>query len=119
MRDNSIIMERVSHLIGACNDALHRHIGNLDRELDTERKGLYNPFICFREGIRFIIGLPPLLLFWCGIISKNKIYAVKGSFPFKLVSSVITLIGFISSIITILLGWNEVSDIIVKIWKSL
>lgn len=115
---NSIMMERVSQLIGTCNDALQRHVGNLDRELEAERKGLFNPFICFREGVRFIIGLPVLILYWSGIVSTRAISAARISSVFKFISSVITLIGLISSIITILLGWKEASDIIVKLWKS-
>ena len=115
---NSIMLERVSQLIGTCNDALQRHVGNLDRELDTERKGIFNPFICFREGVRFILGLPVLILYWSGFISTRTISAARVSSVFKFISGVITLIGLISSIITILLGWNEVSDIIVRFWKS-
>ena len=114
---NSIMMERASQLIGTCNDALQRHVGNLDRELEAERKGLFNPFICFREGVRFIIGLPVLILYWSGIVSTRVISTTRISSVFKFISSVITLIGLISSIITILLGWKEASDIIVKLWK--
>lgn len=119
MIDDSIMMERISQLIGFCNDALHRHVGNLDRKIDLERKGTFNPFICFREGIRFIIGLPVLILFWCGLVSTSTVHATKGSSAFMIISSVVTLISLISSIITIALGWNEVSAIFVKIWKSL
>lgn len=118
MSGNSIMMERVSQLIGTCNDALQRHVGNLDRELDTERKGIFNPFICFREGVRFILGLPVLVLYWSGFVSTRTISAARVSSVFKFISGVITLIGLISSIITILLGWNEVSDIIVRFWNS-
>ncbi len=118
MSGNSIMMERVSQLIGTCNDALQRHVGNLDRELDTERKGIFNPFICFREGVRFILGLPVLVLYWSGFVSARTISAARVSSVFKFISGVITLIGLISSIITILLGWNEVSDIIVRFWNS-
>ena len=117
MSGNSIMMERVFQLIGTCNDALQRHVGNLDRELEAERKGFFNPFICFREGVRFIIGLPVLILYWSGIVSTRVISTTRISSVFKFISSVITLIGLISSIITILLGWKEASDIIVKLWK--
>ena len=118
MSGNSIMMERVSQLIGTCNDALQRHVGNLDRELDKERKGIFNPFICFREGVRFILRLPVLVLYWSGFVSTRTISAARVSSVFKFISGVITLIGLISSIITILLGWNEVSDIIVRFWNS-
>ena len=118
MSGNSIMMERVSQLIGTCNDALQRHVGNLDRELEAERKGPFNPFICFREGVRFILGLPALVLYWSGFVSTRTISAARVSSVFKFISGVITLIGLISSIITILLGWNEASEIIIKVWKS-
>ncbi len=39
-RGDSLMMERVSQLIGTCNDALLRHAGNLDRELDAKKKVL-------------------------------------------------------------------------------
>lgn len=86
--------------------------------MDTERKGIFNPFICFREGVRFILGLPVLVLYWSGFVSTRTISAARVSSVFKFISGVITLIGLISSIITILLGWNEASEIIIKVWKS-
>ena len=89
----------------------------MDRELNEKRKGIFNPFICFREGIRFIIGLPVLILYWSGILSAKTIGVASGSLVFKVIASIITLIGLISSIITILLGWNEALEIFVNIWN--
>lgn len=51
MRDNSIIMERVSQLVGTCNDALQRHVGNLDRELDAEKKEFLIHLFVFVKGL--------------------------------------------------------------------
>jgi len=36
----SIMDERINQLMGLCEDALRRHIGNLDRAIEQEKKGL-------------------------------------------------------------------------------
>ena len=107
MRDNSIAMERVEQLVGYCDDALYRHVGNLDRMLENERKGIFNPFVCFGEGIHFMIDFPINVLYWCGILNTNSTIRVQRSWIFKVFGKAITLIGLISSIITIILGWND------------
>ena len=119
LRDDSIVMGRISQLIGFCDDALQRHIGNLDRELDSERKGFFNPFKCFGAGVKFIIELPFLILYWCGLVSTSTICATRGSYTFKIISSIVTFVGLISSIITIVIGWNEVTEIVVRVWRTL
>lgn len=114
MIDNSLIVERVSQLIGICDDSLRRHIGNLDRAIDRKKKGIFNPFILFREGVRTIIGLPILVLSWSGLVSIRFIGTTSKSILFRFVTGVITIVGLISSIITIILGWNEA----LKIFKN-
>lgn len=42
----SIMDERIDQLMGLCEDALRRHIGNLDRAIEQEKKGLWNPITC-------------------------------------------------------------------------
>lgn len=117
MRDNIVMMERILQLVGTCDDALQRHVGNIDRLLDNNRKWLFNPFTCFGEGIRFIIGLPVDVLSWCGIISSDKLGRARGSWLFKTIGMIITLVGLISSIITIVLGWKDASTYFIKIWN--
>lgn len=113
MYNNSVMMERLSQLVCICDDALQRHIGNLDRALENDRTWIFNPFTCFGEGVRFIIGLPIDILLWCGIISLNK----RGGWLFKAIGTIITFISLISSIITIVLGWNDASAYFIKLWN--
>lgn len=117
MRDNYIIMERVAQLIGICDDALQRHLGNLDRLLEKEQKGRFNPFICFGEGIRYVIGLPIDILYWCGILDSNKIVRARGSWIFKMIGAIVTFAGLVGSIITIVLGWKEASTYLFKLFN--
>ena len=117
MSNTGIMMERVSHLAGLCEDALHRHIGNLDRRIENDTKILRNPFSCFGEGIRLLIGLPIDILYWCGLIGLNNSRKARGSWVFKVLGWLVTFIGLIGSVITILLGWDETIIILNNIAK--
>lgn len=106
-RDNIIIMERIDQLLGLCEDALKRHIGNLERAIGNEKKGLFNPITCLGEGIRWLVGLPVDILCWAGLYSVARSQKIKVSTIFKIISNIIVVIGLISSIVTIALGWDE------------
>ena len=106
-RDNIIIMERINQLMGVCEDALKRHIGNLERAIENEKKGLFNPITCLGEGIRWLVGLPVDILCWAGLYSAARSQKIKVSTIFKIISNIIVVIGLISSIVTIALGWDE------------
>lgn len=106
-RDNIIMMERINQLMGVCEDALKRHIGNLERAIENEKKGLFNPITCLGEGIRWLVGLPVDFLCWAGLYSIARSKKIKVSTIFKIISNIIVVIGLISSIVTIALGWDE------------
>ena len=108
----SIMDERINQLMGLCEDALRRHIGNLDRAIEHEKKGLRNPITCMGEGIRWIVGLPVDVLQWAGLYNDGRSRRIKASFIFKAISNLIVLIGLVSSIVTIVLGWDEFLEII-------
>ena len=93
--------------MGLCEDALKRHIGNLERAMELEKKNLYNPITCLGEGIRWIVYLPVDILNWLGILSANRGEKIKANIIFRVISNVIVFIGLISSIFTIILGWDD------------
>jgi len=109
---NSIMDERINQLMGLCEDALRRHIGNLDRAIEHEKKRLWNPITCMGEGIRWIVGLPVDVLQWAGLYNDGRSRRIKASFIFKAISNLIVFIGLVSSIVTIVLGWDEFLEII-------
>lgn len=114
--DNWIVEERVRQLIGCCEDALNRHIGNLDRLIESASKGLYNPFTCFGEGIRLLVGLPLDILLWCGIINQNREQRIRTNYVYRVINNFIVLLGVVSSIVTIALGWEDLLKMINTIW---
>ena len=93
-------------LASTCDDCLVRNIGTLEHELEELKAGLLNPFICLREGVRFILSLPVYLLNWFGIISQGNTNSAIESKAFKFISGFVALIGFISSVIGIFTGWE-------------
>lgn len=114
--DNFIVEERVRQLIGCCDDALKRHIGNLDRLIESASKGLFNPFTCFGEGIRWLVGLPLDILLWCGIINQSREQRIRTNYVYKMINNFVVLLGVVSSIVTIALGWDDIQKIINNIW---
>ena len=118
LRENSIMTERIMQSITMCTDAFTRHLGMLDRQKENSKKGMRNPIMCFAEGIKMIISFPLYLLLWCGIISDEKVKVTLTSLGYRIITKVVSLIGIVSSIMTIALGWKEFGDLIEKILKN-
>ncbi len=114
MLDSPSIQQRMKQLFSLCDDALVKHCGELKRSIMSEEKLQWNPFFCFASGIRWIVGLPVDILFWTGIISERNNSAVHSNIVFKAIAHIITIVGLISSIMGIVLGWDEFVKIIVE-----
>lgn len=108
---NSIAAARGNQLIGLCDDALRKHVGNIDNLIDEIYDKLFNPFSCFDECIRWLVGLPVDVLYWCGLLGDSATTIKKNRF-FKFISDLIVFIGLVGSIVTIILGWDEMTQII-------
>jgi len=79
----------------------------LDIAITDEKKRLLNPIACLSEGIKAILLLPLSILHWCGLISSNSIKSASGNRIVKLLNFFIVIIGLVSAIFTIILGWDE------------
>ena len=112
--DNSVFMERLFREANACNDMFTRHLGTLFDIESQMRKGLPNPFSAFAEGIKTILLLPLLLLHWFGFVSNSTTEKARGNQIVKVINAVIALVGFVGSVITIIIGWNEFRDILMS-----
>lgn len=107
MRGNLAAEERGNQLICLCDDALRKHCGNIDNLIEVISEKLFNPFSCFGESIRWIVGLPVDILYWCGLLEDKTNDTIKEGLLFKFISNIIVFIGFVGSIFTIILGWDE------------
>lgn len=103
----SILRDQAFQLAQYVSDSLIRVIGD-NEKLDSEtRTNIKNPFILYKIGWEFIISIPLHILKWFGILSNNIFLLLIHSFIFKILAGVITLIGFISSIMTLILGYED------------
>lgn len=115
INSTSIGQERFFEEAQNCEDMFIRHIGKLKETAKIVEKQKFNPLRCFSEGVRFIIWLPTNLLLWLGVISKRRAYKFKYNFIVKFLTASIALIGLISSVITIILGWEQTIEFLQNI----
>lgn len=113
-QDNSIMRQRFMTLAHTCDDMFTRHIGQLNDLWEHERKYLFNPFSCFSDGIRWILWLPSNILLWCGFISESTGKKLRYNWFIKMLTFIVTIIGLISSVVTIMIGWEQFNDMILN-----
>lgn len=109
-------MNRINQSAQDCDDMFIRHLGTLKEAEKSIRKNLVNPFSCFSDGIKFIVSLPILLLHWFGFISDETTRRAKHNWIIKLLNIIVTLVGFIGGLMSIVMGWNEFWQIICNIF---
>lgn len=107
--------ERIYLLVSTCDEALTKHIGVLKEAIEIGYSKLKNPFACFANGMSFIISLPVRILEWCGVINSDTSKRILNSRLQEIINKIVVLIGLISSMITIIMGW----DIFIQIVKTL
>ena len=91
----------------ALQEAMVRHLGNLEDALKGQKAAIKNPIIWLREGVRGITSFPASLLGWLGIISESTAYRFQSSISIKVISGLVTIVGLVSAVFTIILGWNQ------------
>lgn len=115
MTSYSLFEERVYLLVSSCDEALVKHIGNLKEAIALGKSKVKNPFFCFANGISFIISLPIRVLEWCGIINNKFSTKILNSKFQTIINKIAILLGLISSLFTIILGWDNFIMIIKKL----
>lgn len=98
--------------VGAVEDVLTRCIGYHNEIATGLSKDLKNPIKWFQYGFRLLIGFPLYLLNWFGIINENTLDSITSSGIFKFLAGIFALIGFISSVIGIITGWEAFIKIV-------
>lgn len=103
LRNPSLMSEE----FGWVNNLLIMKMATYNDIMDQIRRDMKNPLVLLREGVQFFITLPIMLLYWTGITNYTTSYKLSNNLFVKLISFLILLIGLISSIITIVLGWEQ------------
>lgn len=112
MRSYNSLQNKIFHnYLSMIDDVLLRYIGSLENRLEDVRTQLKNPFIWLREGVQFFVQIPILLLYWSGLIQYTTYYRFSNNFIIKFINFLIILVGLVSSIITIVTGYNPFIEI--------
>lgn len=85
---------------------MFRYIGYLIDSQEEAIKALKNPVIWLREGFSLLLLLPLLIFNWLGIIGNSLIDRIHRSLLFKILTGLVALIGVLSVLMTIILGWD-------------
>ena len=97
-----------------CHNAFLRKIGSYDEYIKKEIKKVFNPLYDLTSGIKVILGIPFYILYSIGIISSTNLTTIKDNIIFKIFSGLLSLLTFISTIMSIVLGWNKFIELIQK-----
>lgn len=98
------------------DDCLLRYIGHLEEDLKETQKDLRNPIVWFREGFKEIMSIPILILSWFGIISNQTVNSINNSLIYKVISGLIALITLVSSVVTIIVGYDQTIEFVNRLF---
>ncbi|MCG6368728.1 hypothetical protein [Vibrio fluvialis] len=107
-----LLREQAAQYARAIDEALIRHWGSLSDRDEFLWSRLKNPMYWFQQGIRQVTGIPFYILGVFGIMSVGTVTSIVGSTLFGVLSGLITLVGFASAVLSLVVGWD---DFLVKI----
>ena len=101
--------------INVCNSAFLRKIGIYEEIIDNYKYKLFNPFYNLNSAFKFLFRIPISILTAIGLLNEEKEEKIISSVIVKILSGLFSLITIISSIITVIIGWEETISIIKKL----
>lgn len=111
------LIETESEKITWCHNAFLRKMGIYDEYRKNEIKKSFNPLYNLSSGIKVVLGIPLDILCGVGLISSTNLMRIKGNIIFKILGGIISLLTFLSTIMSIILGWNDFIDLMKKFLK--
>ncbi|MDQ7815871.1 MAG: hypothetical protein RDU14_02515 [Melioribacteraceae bacterium] len=116
LRYNYRLKSNLEFSVNTVRDTLLRHIGFIKDTKKEYDKLIINPLFWFRNGVLLIVLFPIKILQSFGLLSNSSYAQAKTSKVLKFISSLISFLGFVSSVMSIALGWNEFLKFIQKIF---
>lgn len=104
--------------INSVDDCLIRYIGNTENIINHLNKKIRNPIIWFKEGFKQIINLPIYILNWFGVMPDNFVKKVTSNIIYNFIIGIGGLVTFVSGIVTIIQGKQQLLDFINSITRK-
>jgi len=99
------------------DDSLIRYLGDMEKGLHEIFIMTFNPFLWIRYGMQSVIVFPFNFLYWFGILDKKTVFAIKSNPIVKLTSFITAGVGFISTIMSVVVGWEQFWQALKSIFK--
>ncbi len=109
---SSGLIELEGDQITWCHNSFLRKMGVIDECRKREIKRLFNPIYNLVSGVKIILEIPLEILFSVGLMSSTSLSKVKDSILFKMLTGLISILTLLSTIMTIVLDWNQFIDLI-------
>jgi hypothetical protein len=88
----------VDHLLISWGGTLHDGQERLARELR-------NPVYLLGRGLRFVVSLPLLLMYWSGLLPRG-VESARSSRLFRLIQFLVAIVVAVAAVMTVVLGWS-------------
>ncbi|SFI95351.1 hypothetical protein SAMN02910355_0289 [Terrisporobacter glycolicus] len=102
----------ISDSIIMIDSSIGKYIGYAENKRKKMLKDLRNPFVWIREGVRAIVTFPIFFLYWTGIIEYSNYNKIQNNKIIRFGSVFLGTLGFISTLITIITGYEPFMNIV-------
>ena len=92
-------------------------MGDYSAEEESLIGELKNPLKWLLNGVQIVIAIPLFLLTSLNIISSERERGIVKSFFYRLISGLIALVGFVSSVFSLIFGWDQIIIFVSNIIK--
>jgi len=98
--------------VNTLSETMVRHIGILKDTQKEDEVLLRNPLLWLREGVRAVVALPLSVMAWFGVMSEGSLARLTATPVFRALAALACLLGFVSVVMNILLGWEKFVDLL-------
>ncbi|MEX6700184.1 hypothetical protein ABS315_11245 [Peribacillus frigoritolerans] len=93
------------------NNFLLIRISKYEETIARIKREMKNPIQLLQEGVQFFVTFPITLLYWSGIIKYGTFMKISDNIIVKFINFIIIIVGLMSSLVTIVAGWDSVKEI--------
>jgi hypothetical protein len=111
LEDDLLARRLAPEYANALQESLVRYLGSLEDKQKLSSSEMKNPIKWFREGVRNLMAVPLYIVGWLGVVSDRSVRRWTTSAGFKYLSGLVGLLGLVSGIMTIVLGWDAFIDV--------
>lgn len=109
--------DQINFFADSIQESIVRYAGSLEDRQTFIQKDLKNPIQWINEGIGTILKVPLDILYTFKLLSYGTVNSIAGSTLFKLVKLLAFILGLVSAIMTIFIGWDNFLELISnRIW---